>query len=84
MTTRPIIISCAATGGGDTTHLNPAVPVTPEQIAAEVLAARRAGAAIAHIHVRDPATGKPSRELALYRETVARTSVPPAVGETLV
>ena len=70
--TRPTIISCAVTGGGDTAHLNPAVPVTPEQIAAEVLAARAAGAAIAHVHVRDPATGKPSRELALYREVVAR------------
>jgi uncharacterized protein (DUF849 family) len=52
--------------------MNPAIPVTPEQIAAEVLAARRAGAAIAHIHVRDPATGKPSRDPALYREVVAR------------
>lgn len=70
--TRPTIISCAVTGGGDTAHINPAVPVTPERIAAEVLAARAAGAAIAHVHVRDPATGKPSREPALYREVVAR------------
>lgn len=66
------IISCAVTGGGDTVSLNPAVPVTPEQIAGEVLAARDAGAAIAHIHVRDPATGQPSRDLALYREVVTR------------
>lgn len=70
--TRPVIISCAVTGGADNAHMNPAIPVTPEQIATEVLAARGAGAAIAHIHVRDPATGKPSRDPALYREVVAR------------
>lgn len=67
-----VVISCAVTGGADSAHLSPYVPVTPAQIAAEVLAARAAGAAVAHIHVRDPATGKPSRDLALYRETVAR------------
>ena len=67
-----IVISCAVTGGADNAHMSRAIPVTPAQIAAEVLAARAAGAAVAHIHVRDPATGKPSRELALYREVVAR------------
>lgn len=65
-----VIISCALTGGGDTTGSSPHVPVTPAQIAAEALAARHAGAAVVHIHVRDPATGKPSRDVALYRETV--------------
>jgi uncharacterized protein (DUF849 family) len=69
---RPVIISCALTGGGDSTGSSPHVPITPAQIAAEALAARDAGAAIVHIHVRDPATGKPSRDVALYRETVAR------------
>lgn len=68
--TRPVIISCALTGAGDTTSISPHVPVTPEQIANEALAARAAGAAIVHIHVRDPQTGKPSREPALYREVV--------------
>lgn len=67
-----VIISCALTGGGDTTGTSPHVPVTPAQIAAEALAARKAGAAVVHIHVRDPATGKPSRDVALYRETVSR------------
>lgn len=67
-----VIISCALTGGGDTTGTSPHVPVTPAQIAAEALAARKAGAAVVHIHVRDPATGKPSRHVALYRETVSR------------
>jgi uncharacterized protein (DUF849 family) len=69
---RKVIVSCAVTGGADSAHVSPAVPRSPAQIAAEVLAARRAGAAIAHVHVRDPETGKPSRELAYYRETVAR------------
>ena len=70
--TRPVIVSCALTGGGDTAGTSPHVPVTPEQIASEAITARRAGAAIVHIHVRNPATGKPSRDLALYRETVER------------
>jgi uncharacterized protein (DUF849 family) len=67
---RPVIISCALTGAGDTTGLSPHVPVTPEQIANEALAARAAGAAIAHIHVRDPKTGQPSMDVALYRDVV--------------
>ena len=68
----PVIISCALTGSGDTTGKSPYVPVTPEQIAAEALAARAAGAAIVHIHVRDPETGKPSTEGKLYAEVVRR------------
>ncbi len=71
-TRRPVIISCALTGGGDSTGVSPHVPVTPEQIANEALAARAAGAAIVHIHVRHPTTGKPSRDPALYREVVQR------------
>ena len=70
--TRPVIVSCALTGGGDTTGVSPHVPITPEQIAREALAAHRAGAAIVHIHVRNPETGKPSRDVGLYRDTVAR------------
>ena len=69
---RPVIITCALTGGGDTTGVSPFVPVAPKQIAEEALAALAAGAAIVHIHVRDPQTGKPSRELALYSEVVER------------
>jgi uncharacterized protein (DUF849 family) len=69
---RPVIITCAVTGSGDTTGLSPHVPITPQQIAEEVLAARAAGAAIAHIHVRNPLDGKPSLELAPYREVVER------------
>ncbi|MTW18093.1 3-keto-5-aminohexanoate cleavage protein [Rhodoplanes serenus] len=69
---RPVIVTCALTGGGDTVGKSPAVPVTPEQIAESAIEAARAGAAIVHIHVRDPATGKPATDLALYREVVER------------
>ncbi|MDB5644200.1 MAG: 3-keto-5-aminohexanoate cleavage protein [Hyphomicrobiales bacterium] len=66
------IITCAVTGGDDTGFRFPAVPVTPEQIANACLDARAAGAAIAHIHVRNPETGKASMELDLYRDVVER------------
>lgn len=69
---RPVIISCAVTGSGDTTGQSPFVPVTPKQIADDALAAHAAGAAVVHIHVRNPGTGGPSRELALYRDVVDR------------
>ena len=66
------VITCALTGGFDTVDKNPAVPVTPEQIARSGLDAANAGAAVIHIHVRDPKTGKPSMALELYEEVVAR------------
>ena len=69
---RNVIITCAVTGAGDTVAKHPAIPVTPEQIADAAIEAARAGAAIAHIHVRDPETGKGSRDVALYREVVKR------------
>jgi uncharacterized protein (DUF849 family) len=63
-------ITCAVTGAGDTTARSPNVPVTPEQIAASALEAARAGAAVVHIHVRDPSTGQGSRDVELYRQVV--------------
>ena len=69
---RKVMISCAVTGSADTPARNPAVPVTPRQIAESALDAAKAGAAIVHIHVRDPKTTRPSMELALYREVVDR------------
>lgn len=69
---RTVVLTCALTGGGDTPSKSPAVPVSPAQIATSALEAAAAGAAIVHIHVRDPATGKPSMDGALYRETVER------------
>jgi uncharacterized protein (DUF849 family) len=65
-----VIISCAVTGAGDTVGKHPAIPVTPRQIADSALEAHKAGAAIVHLHVRDPATGKAERDPALYREAV--------------
>jgi uncharacterized protein (DUF849 family) len=67
-----VIISCAVTGSGDTVGKHPAIPVTPEEIAAAAIDAAKAGAAIAHIHVREPDSGKPSRRVELYREVVDR------------
>jgi len=69
---REVFITCAVTGAADTASRSPHVPVTPAQIAAAAVEAARAGAAIAHIHVRDPATGKGARDVELYREVVAR------------
>lgn len=67
-----VIITCALTGAGDTVRKSPHVPVTPEQIARDAVAAAEAGAAVVHIHVRDPETGDPSRDPRLYREVVER------------
>lgn len=67
-----VFISCALTGAGDTVERSPHVPVTPAQIADSGLAAANAGASILHIHVREPGSGKPSRDIALYREVVER------------
>jgi uncharacterized protein (DUF849 family) len=68
-----IIIAAALTGSmAAPQKINPAVPVTPEEIAREALAARAAGASVVHIHVRDPKTGLPSMEYGLYEEVVAR------------
>ncbi len=65
-------LTCAVTGNLTKPEQTPHLPVTPEQIADECLAAAEAGAAAVHIHVRDPATGRPSMALELYREVVER------------
>ena len=67
-----VFITCAVTGSGDTVRKSPKVPVTPEQIAASALEAHAAGAAIVHIHVRDPASGAASRDPTLFREVFER------------
>ncbi len=67
-----VFITCAVTGAGDTISKSNLVPITPKQIAASAIEAAKAGAAVAHIHVRDPATGAASRDTALYREVVER------------
>lgn len=67
-----VIIACAVTGSGDTVGKHPAIPVTPEQIANAAIEAAKAGAAVAHCHVREPDSGKPSRRVELYEEVVER------------
>jgi uncharacterized protein (DUF849 family) len=67
-----VFITCAITGSADSCAKNPNVPVTPAQIAASALEAHAAGAAIVHIHVREPQSGLASRDPALFREVVDR------------
>ncbi len=69
---RNVFITCAVTGSGATQDRSPHVPRSPEQIAASAIDAATAGAAIVHCHVRDPDTGAPSRDPALYREVTDR------------
>ena len=64
-----VVITCALTGAGDTKEKHSGVPVTPEEIAASAVNAAQAGAAIVHVHVRDPKTGQFSRDIELYKET---------------
>ena len=69
---RKTILTCAVTGNLTRPDQTPHLPITPEQIASECLAAAEAGAAVVHIHVRDPLTGKPSMEIDHYRDVVDR------------
>src|SRR6202042_3363150 len=65
-------ITCAITGNLTRPEQSPHLPITPQQIADSALEAAEAGAAIAHIHVRDPETGRPSMEIELYRDVMDR------------
>ncbi|MFQ1702667.1 3-keto-5-aminohexanoate cleavage protein [Loktanella agnita] len=67
-----VIVTCAVTGASDTTKRNPHVPVNPKEIADAAIAAAKAGAAVAHLHVRDPETGAASRDPKLFKEVVDR------------
>ena len=69
---REVFITCAVTGSGDTTGKSDKVPITPAQIAESAIDAAKAGAAVVHCHVRDPETGQPSRDPALFREVTER------------
>jgi uncharacterized protein (DUF849 family) len=64
-----VVITCAITGNLTLPGATPHLPITPRDIASSALAAANAGAAVVHIHVRDPVSGAPSMDLALYRET---------------
>jgi uncharacterized protein (DUF849 family) len=65
-------VTCALTGAGDTVSRSERVPITPQQIADSAVEAAAAGAAVVHVHVRDPATGKGARDPKLFREVVDR------------
>jgi uncharacterized protein (DUF849 family) len=67
-----VFITCAVTGAGDSTSRSPHVPKSPAQIADACIEAARAGAAIVHVHVREPDTGKACRKLEYYDEVVDR------------
>ena len=67
-----VIVTCAVTGAGDTTDKSPHVPITPEEVANAAIEAAEAGASVAHVHVRDPETGKGSRDKKLFKEAVDR------------
>ena len=67
---RDVFITCAVTGGADMRKKHPGLPVTPEEIATSAIRAARAGAAIVHIHARDPQTGLNSRDAGYFREIV--------------
>ena len=72
MLAREVFITCAVTGSADSVRKNANVPVTPAQIASSALDAHAAGAAVVHLHVRDPQSGMASRGGALFSEVVAR------------
>ena len=65
---RSVIVTCAVTGAIHTPSMSPYLPITPEQIAEEAIAAARAGAAIVHLHARDPVDGKPTGDPELFRK----------------
>ena len=67
-----VVVTCAVTGAGDTTGRSRHVPVTPKEIANAAIEAAKAGAAVAHIHARDPETGQGSRDPKLFKEIVDR------------
>ena len=69
---RKIIITCAVTGSVHTPSMSPYLPLTPQQIGDQALAAAEAGAAILHLHARNPVDGRPNFEPAVFREFLPR------------
>ncbi len=68
----PVFLTCALVGNFSTRQQNANLPITPEELATQALEAAKAGAAVVHVHVRDPATELPSMEVKLYREVIDR------------
>jgi uncharacterized protein (DUF849 family) len=69
---RKIVLTCAVTGNAPFNRKHPSFPITPAEIAAACVESAKAGAAVVHIHVRDPGTGEGSRNPRLFKETVDR------------
>lgn len=69
---RKVIITCAVTGAVHTPSMSPYLPRTPDQIASSAVEAAKAGAAIVHLHARDPETGRPSQDPALFAQFLPR------------
>jgi uncharacterized protein (DUF849 family) len=65
---RKVIITAAITGAGPTPTMSPYLPITPKQIIDDAVAAYKAGAAIAHVHARNPETGQPTPDLKVFRQ----------------
>jgi uncharacterized protein (DUF849 family) len=65
---RKVIVTCAVTGSIHTPSMSPHLPVTPQEIAQAAIGAAQAGAAIVHLHARDPADGRPSQDPALFEQ----------------
>jgi len=68
MRANKVIITCAVTGSIHTPSMSPHLPITPEQIAAEAIAAAKAGASMIHLHARDPNSGRPDQSPALFQQ----------------
>lgn len=69
---KKVIMTCAVTGSVHTPSMSPYLPITPDQITAEAIAAAEAGAAMIHFHVRDPETGKPTQDTKLFGQVLPR------------
>jgi 3,5-dioxohexanoate:acetyl-CoA acetone transferase len=69
---RKIILTCAITGSIHTPSMSPHLPITPDQIATSAIDAARAGATILHLHARDPENGRPSSDIAVFRQFLPR------------
>ena len=69
---RSVIVTCAVTGAIHTPTMSAHLPITPAQIAEQAIGAAQAGAAIVHLHARDPLDGRPSPSTALFKEFLPR------------
>lgn len=69
---RKVIITCAVTGAIHTPSMSPHLPVSPDEIAKAAIAAAKEGAAILHLHARDPVTGKPTQDPSIFQEFLPR------------